>query len=163
MIIRPIITILSFTRQIILIVASWLILPLRKPLGPRIVRKLWSNTCERTQSEQKEQAEDSSYPEGIEVLLMEAARKSHPDSENPDNPMIAPRDHGNRTWSTQGHGTNDISLESRVEPQGDASTESMLNPIEGRPPTGKSVAEIINLFCEWSFRERWNRNGTMLS
>ena len=68
------------------------ILSWRRPLGPRIVRKLWSNTCERTQSEQKEQAEDSSYPEGIEVLLMEAARKSFPDPENPDNPMTAPRD-----------------------------------------------------------------------
>ena len=29
-------------------VLSW-----RRPLGPRISRKLWSNTCERTQSEQK--------------------------------------------------------------------------------------------------------------
>ena len=61
------------------------------------MRKLWSNTCERTRSEQKEQAEDSSYPEGIEVLLMEAARKSYPDPENLDNPVIAPRDYGNRT------------------------------------------------------------------
>ena len=33
----------------------------------------------------------------FEVLLMEAARKSYPDPENPDNPMIAPRDYGNRT------------------------------------------------------------------
>ena len=105
-----------------------------------------SNTCERTQSEQKEQAEDSSNPEGIEVLLIEAAGKSFPDPENPDNPMIAPRDYGNRTWSTEGHGTNDISLESLEESQGDAAIESMLDPIEGRPPTGKSVAEIINLF-----------------
>ena len=39
MIIRPIITILSFARQIILIVASWLILPWRRPFGPRIVKK----------------------------------------------------------------------------------------------------------------------------
>ena len=56
-----------------------------------------SNTCERTQSEQKEQVEDSPYPKGIEVLLMEAAGKSYPDPENPDNPMIAPRVYGNRT------------------------------------------------------------------
>ena len=41
----------------------------------------------------KEQVEDSSYPDGIEVLLREAARKSCPDPENVDNPMIAPRDY----------------------------------------------------------------------
>ena len=52
-IIRPIITILSFARQIILIVAFMAILSWRRPLGPRIVRELWSNTCERTRSEQK--------------------------------------------------------------------------------------------------------------
>ena len=52
----------------------------------------------------------------------------------------------NRTCSTRGHGTKDISLESRVEWQGDAEIQSMLDPIEGRPPTGKSVAEIINFF-----------------
>ena len=73
-------------------ILSWRIL-----LGPIIVRKLWSNTCERTQSEQKEQVEDSSYPKGIEIFLRETARKSYPDPENPDNPMLAPRDYGNRT------------------------------------------------------------------
>ena len=52
-VIRPITTILSFPPQIILFVASWLILSWRRPLGPRNVRKLWSNTCERAQSEQK--------------------------------------------------------------------------------------------------------------
>ena len=40
------------------------------------------------------------------------------------------------------------SLESLAESQGDAAIESMLDPIEGRPPTGKSVAEIINPCCE---------------
>ena len=68
------------------------ILSWRIPLGPRIVRKLWSNTCERTQSEQKEQVEDSSYPKGIEVLLRETAPKSFPDPENVGTPLIAPRD-----------------------------------------------------------------------
>ena len=67
-IIRPRMTILSFAQQIIFIVASWLILPWRKLLAPRIVRELWSSTCEHTQSEQMEQAEDSSYPKGIEGL-----------------------------------------------------------------------------------------------
>ena len=54
---------------------------------------LWSNTCELTHSEKKEQAEDSSYPKGIEVMLRETARKSYPDPENIGNPMIAPQDY----------------------------------------------------------------------
>ena len=57
------------------------------------MRKLWSNTCERTQSKEKEQAVDSSYSKGIEVLLRETARKGYPDTENVDNPvMVAPHD-----------------------------------------------------------------------
>ena len=47
------------------------ILSWRKPSGPRIMRKLWSNTCERAQNKEKEQAEDSSYPKEIEVMLRE--------------------------------------------------------------------------------------------
>ena len=39
------------------------------------MRKIWSNKCERTQSNEKEQAKDSSYPEGIEVMLRETVRK----------------------------------------------------------------------------------------
>ena len=69
------------------------ILSWRKPPGPRIVRKLWSNTCERTQRKEKEQAVDSSCPTGIEVLLRETARKGYPDPENVDNPMMAPHDY----------------------------------------------------------------------
>ena len=57
------------------------------------MRKLWSNTCERTQSKEKEQAVDSSYPKGNEVLLRETARKGYPDPENVDNPMMAPYDY----------------------------------------------------------------------
>ena len=57
------------------------------------MRKLWSNTRERTQSKEKEQAVDSSYPKGIEVLLRETARRGFPDPENVDNPMIAPQDY----------------------------------------------------------------------
>ena len=45
----------------------------------------------RSQSNQKEQAEDSFYPKGIEVMLRETIRKSHP--ENVDNPMIAHQDY----------------------------------------------------------------------
>ena len=44
----------------------------------------------------KEQTEDSSYPKDIEVLSREAARKSNPDPENVNNPMIAPRDYEGR-------------------------------------------------------------------
>ena len=65
----------------------------RKPSGPRITRRLWSNTRERTQSQEKEQAGDSFYPNSIEVMLRETARKSYPDQENIGNPMIAPQDY----------------------------------------------------------------------
>ena len=58
------------------------------------MRKLWSNTCERRQSKEKEQSVDSSYPKGIEVLLRETARKGYPDPENVDNPvLVAPHDY----------------------------------------------------------------------
>ena len=46
------------------------------------------------------------------------------------------------------YGTNDISLESRVRSQGDAAFERMLDPIEGSPATGKSVAGILNPFVD---------------
>ena len=39
----------------------------------------------------KEQAEDSLYPKGIEVMFRETARKGYP--ENVDNPMTASRDY----------------------------------------------------------------------
>ena len=69
------------------------ILSRRKPTGPRLMRRLWSNTRERTQSNEREQAEGSSYPKAIEGLLTETARKGYPDPEEVDNPMIAPQDH----------------------------------------------------------------------
>ena len=53
--------------------------------------QLWSNTRERTQSKEKEQAEDSSYPKGIEGMLREAARKSYP--EDVDTPTVVPKDY----------------------------------------------------------------------
>ena len=65
----------------------------RKPPGPRIMRKLWSNSRERTQGNEKGQGEDSSYSKGIEVLLRETAPKGHPDPKDVDNPMIAPHDY----------------------------------------------------------------------
>ena len=64
-------------------VLSW-----REPPSPRIMRKLWSNTFEGSQSKEDEQADDSSYNKGIEVMLRETARKSYPYPENIDNPMI---------------------------------------------------------------------------
>ena len=72
-----------------------------KPLGPRIMRKLWSNTRERRQGNEQDacstsQGEDSSYPKGIEVLLMGTARKGYPDTENVDNPKIALQDYDAR-------------------------------------------------------------------
>ena len=84
---------LSFAQQTVLVVASWIFSYGEKPHGPRITRKLWSNTRERKQSKEKEQAEDSSYPKGIEVMLRETARKSYPDQEDIGNPMVAPQDY----------------------------------------------------------------------
>ena len=55
------------------------------------MKKLGSNTCESIHNNQKEQAEDSSYPKSIDIMLRETARKSYP--ENVDSPMIAPRDY----------------------------------------------------------------------
>ena len=55
---------------------------------------------------------------------------------------------GTKSGSTQCHGTNDISFESRVRSQRDAASEKMLDPIEGSPATGKSAAGIINLFVD---------------
>ena len=63
-----------------------------KPPGPRIMKRLWSNTRERTQNKEQEQAEDCSYPKVVEVMPRETGRKSYPDPENIGNPMIAPQD-----------------------------------------------------------------------
>ena len=57
------------------------------------MRKLWSNSRERTQGNEKRKGEDSSYPKSIEVLLRETARKGYPDPEEVDNPMITPQDY----------------------------------------------------------------------
>ena len=74
LIIKPIITFLSFAQQVILTVASWFFSQ-EKTTWTQNYEKLWSNTRERTQSKEKEQAEDSTYPRGIEVLLRETALK----------------------------------------------------------------------------------------
>ena len=56
----------------------------------------------------------------------------------------------NKTCSTLGHRTIDISLESRTRShrERDAAVEKMLDPIEGSPATGKSVAGITKLFVD---------------
>ena len=53
------------------------------------MRKLWSNTRVR-RVRKKEQAEDSSYPKVIEVMLRKTVWKSYP--KNVDNPTTASRD-----------------------------------------------------------------------
>ena len=68
------------------------ILSWRKPPGPSIMRKLWSNLRDQTQGNKKRQVEDNSYCKTIEGLLRATARKIHPESEDIDNPMIAPQD-----------------------------------------------------------------------
>ena len=57
------------------------------------MRKLWSNSRERTRGYEKRQDEDSSYSKGIEVLLRETTKKNYPNTEDVDNPMIAPQDY----------------------------------------------------------------------
>ena len=93
MISRPIVTILSFAQQIILIVASLLFSHAKNRLGPELCENSGATRVSAHSVNKKEPAEDSSHPKGIEVLLREAARKSYPDPENVDNPMIAPRDY----------------------------------------------------------------------
>ena len=58
-----------------------------------IMRKLWSNLREQTQGNEKRQVEDNSYCKTIEGLLTTTARKMYPESEDVDNPMIAPQDY----------------------------------------------------------------------
>ena len=88
--ILPIVIFLSFAQQVIFIVASWPFSQGEKQHGPQTMGKLCSNTRELTQGNEKELGEDSSYRKRIEVLLRETARKSFPDPEKVDNPMVAP-------------------------------------------------------------------------
>ena len=50
--------------------------------------------------------------------------------------------------STHWNNTSNISNESRARSEGDATFEKMLDPIEGSPATGRSVAGILNLFVD---------------
>ena len=77
------------------------ILSWRKPFGPRILRKLWSNLREQTQGNEKRQVEDNSYCKAIEGLLRAMARKIHPEAEDVDNPMIARQDYDVRQSITR--------------------------------------------------------------
>ena len=62
-------------------------------LSFKSMRKLWSNARERTQGNEEEQGEDSSYPKSIELLLRDTARKHNPVLENVNILMIAPQDY----------------------------------------------------------------------
>ena len=77
-----------------LIVASRLFSYGENHLDPELWENSWSTRVSvRRVKRRKEQAEDSSYPKGIEVMLRETARKSYPDPEDIDNPMISPQDY----------------------------------------------------------------------
>ena len=93
LIITPITIFLSSAQQVILIVAWWLFSHGENPPGPRIVRKLGSNTRERSQNNEKRQDEDSPFSKGIEILLSEIAGKVYPDPEKVKNPTVAPQDY----------------------------------------------------------------------
>ena len=67
------------------------ILTWRKPVGPRILRKLWSNL--RQQGNEETETDDNSYLRGVESQLRAAAQRGYPNPENAQNPVIAPRDY----------------------------------------------------------------------
>ena len=60
------------------------------------MRNFWSNLREQTQGNEKRFVEDNSYCKAIEGLLTTTARKIHPETEDVDNPMIAPQDYDAR-------------------------------------------------------------------
>ena len=93
MIIRPIITILSFAQQIILIVASWLFYHGKNRLDPELFENSGATRVSAHSVNKKEPAEDSSYPKSIEVLLRGATQKRYPYPKNLNNTMIAPQDY----------------------------------------------------------------------
>ena len=66
------------------------VLSCRKPAGPRIMRKLWSNLCE--QGNEQKLKENILFFGGIESQLRATARRIYSKSDV-DNPMIAPRDY----------------------------------------------------------------------
>ena len=86
LILTPIITFLNLAQQVILICCFMAILSRRKPPGPRIMRKFWSNSRVRIQGNGKRRCEDSSHPKGIEVFVRETAKNGCPDPEKFDNP-----------------------------------------------------------------------------
>ena len=62
----------------------------RKPAGPRIMRKLWSNL--REQGNEQKLKENISFPRGIESQLRATAQRIYSKSDV-DNAMIAPQDY----------------------------------------------------------------------
>ena len=57
------------------------------------MRTLWSNSRERMQNKEKREDAGISYPEGLEILLKETAKRNRPTSETADFPENAPRDY----------------------------------------------------------------------
>ena len=82
----------------ILIVALWIFFHGESPVGPRIVRKLWSNITtgqsenlrEQTDDKQGKQAEDNSRERRVESQLRAAAHRGYP--EDAEDFMVAPPD-----------------------------------------------------------------------
>ena len=108
LIILPIIIRLSFSQQMILIVALWLSFHRRMPGVPRIMRKLWSNLQskhatnfreeladlrERTDYPSGKRTEDMSRERGIESEWRAAAQRACRDQEDATDPMVAPPDY----------------------------------------------------------------------
>ena len=69
------------------------ILSWRKPVAPRIMRKLWSYTTTGQFANLREQTEDNSRERGVESQLRAAAQRGYPDPEDSQDPMVAPPNH----------------------------------------------------------------------
>ena len=65
----------------------------RKPVGPRITRKLWSICVNTHTVKRKKQTADDSCLRGVEGQLRAAAQRGYPNPEDAEDPMIAPPDY----------------------------------------------------------------------
>ena len=57
------------------------------------MRTLWSNSRERMQNYEKREDASIPFPEGLEILLKETAKRNRPTSEAAGCPENAPRDY----------------------------------------------------------------------
>ena len=165
LIILSIIIRLSFTQQMILIVAFRAILSWRKPVGPRIMRKLWSNITtgqsqklrEQTHDRKGKQTEDNLRERGVESQLRTAAQRGYP--EDAEDPMVAPPDYGcTGCIGTKGRAVTScprtgcvwiIPLEFEHNKVAERKTDRLLNN-SSRPPRTSQTRTPLDTGCEYA-------------